>query len=104
MKSKFNLGKTTVSFFAQLALERAGQQSSEFINRHKNCDWGEITPEEAELNDQVVNSKNKNNKQILSAYTTTFQEETIWVITRFDQNGSKTTILLPREYDIIFKK
>ena len=104
MKSEFNLGTIKTTFFAQQALSRAGQQASDFLNLHKQANWGEVTTEESQKNDQVVKSKDKTNKQILSAYTTTFNEETIWILTRFTQNGSTTTILLPREYDIIFEK
>ena len=100
-KSKFRIGKVKTSFFAKLCLGRAGQKASDFLNLHKTCDYGEITPEEKYRNDQIVESQNKTNKQILSVYTTSFNE-TIWIITRFDQNNSMTTILLPREYDHIW--
>ena len=102
-KPKFRIGKLTITLFAKLALERAGQKATDFLNLHKNSNYGEITPEERKHNDVVLKSKNRNNKQILSVYTTDFNE-TIWVVTRFDQNNSITTILLPREYDIIFGK
>ena len=97
-QSQFRIGKVTVTLFSKIALERAGQKASDFLNLHKNGNWGEITPEEKRQNDQIVESQNKTNKQILSAYTTDFNEM-IWIITRFDQNGSSTTVLLPHEYN-----
>ena len=97
-QSQFRIGKVTVSFFAKLALDRAGQKASDFLNLHKNGSYGEITDEEKHRNDQIVESLNKMNRQILSAYTTDFNE-VIWVVTQFDQNNSSTTILLPHEYD-----
>ena len=97
-QSKFRIGKVTITLFAKLALERSGQKASDFLNLHKTCNWGEITDEEKHRNDQIVESQNQTNKQILSAYTTDLND-TIWIITRFDQSNSMTTILLPREYD-----
>jgi hypothetical protein len=102
-KSKFNLGKITVSFFCQQALSRSGQKYLEFLSLHENCVWGEITKEEAQKNDQIVKNNNKIGKQILAAYITSFHE-TIWIVTRFEENNCTTTVLLPREYEIIFKK
>ena len=101
--SKFPLGTVTTTFFANLALQRSGQKASDFLNQHKNCKWGEITPEERYQNDEIVKSKEKCNKQILSAYTTTFHEN-IWIITKFEKNSITTTILLPREFESLVKK
>ncbi len=102
-QSQFRIGKVTITLFAKLCLDRAGQKASDFLNLHKNGNWGEITPEEKRQNDQIVESQNRTNRQILSVYTTELNE-IIWIITRFDQNGSSTTVLLPREYNIIFGK
>ena len=101
---KFNLGRIKVSLFAKLALQRSGQNIKEFLNRHnKNCNYGEITTEEKQLNDEIIKSKNRTNKQILSAYITEMHE-TIWIITRFEKNNkNSTTVLLPEEYDLLFK-
>ena len=97
-QSQFRIGKVTITPFSKLALDRAGQKGSDFLNLHKTGNWGEITDEEKHRNDQIVESQNKMNRQILSAYTTSFNEM-IWIVTRFDQNGSSTTVLLPHEYD-----
>ena len=98
---KFSIGKLTITLFAELALERAAQKAEEFLSMHKNCKWGEITNEEKQQNDQIVSSKNKTNKKVLSAYVTEFHE-CIWIVTDFGKK--QTTILLPHEYEIIFKK
>ena len=102
---KFETGKLSVSPFAEIALERSGEQVKKFVFMHQNKNYGEITPEEKEQNDEIVNSNNRAGKQILSAYSTSFWGELIWVVTRFDQhNNPSTTVLLPQEYKSIFQK
>ena len=73
------------------ALGRAGQSAAEFLERHPNGDWGEITAIDVDEN----NFSLKNGYRILSAYNTKTGER-IWIITEADR--SMTTILLPEEY------
>ena len=97
---KFNVGKITITLFAQLALERSGQNADEFLEKHKKGIWGEITKEETEENEKTVISKNRNGKKIISSYVTSFNEY-IWFITDFSEN--KTIVLLPGEYERFFE-
>ncbi|MBI9060245.1 MAG: hypothetical protein JEZ01_20935 [Labilibaculum sp.] len=98
-KLKFNLGKITITLFAKLSLERSGQKAEQFLNLHKKGNYGEISAEEKQCNNEII--ENKANKKVLSAYTTEFNE-IIWVVTDLLENT--TTVLLPREYDFIFDK
>ncbi len=97
---KFNVGKITITLFAQLALERSGQKIDEFLNQHKKGIWGEITKEETEENEKTVISKNRNGKKIISSHVTSFQEY-LWIITEFSKN--MTIVLLPHEYERFFE-
>jgi hypothetical protein len=62
------------------------------IAKHLNCDWGDLSKYDKNLNDDAV----KNGGRILSAYTIGENKVKIWIITEWDR--SCTTILLPEEY------
>lgn len=94
---KFNLGKTTVTFFARLAIERSAQDVEKILNQHQKGNWGDVTPEEKKQNDEIVKGKDKN-KKILSAYETEMSE-IIWIVT--DLGKRQTIVFLPHEYDIV---
>ena len=104
MKKKINnkveLGEIEVSYHAQVALERSGQQAEEFLARHKKGDWGEISREEKKNNNDIIEKKITKIRRIMSAYSTSFWDEIIWIITEPDKN--KTTILFPCEFDLFF--
>ena len=87
----FQLGRIVATPGALRALEAAGQQPAEFLDRHVKGDWGELDDEDKRENEFSV----RNGLRILSAYTTTAGEK-IWIITEADR--SATTILLPEEY------
>jgi len=94
---KFNLGHIEVLFFAEKALKRAGQKAEEFLGMHQKGICGEITPDEQEQNE--INIKRKKGK-VLSAHIIS-TEEIIWILT--DLSKTETTVMLPREYDLIEK-
>jgi len=73
------------------ALEEAQQSADEFLYRHFNGDWGEVSEEDASTNKQGVTTRG----MIMSAYTTRTGRK-IWVIT--DPGHEVTTLLLPEEY------
>jgi hypothetical protein len=73
------------------ALEKAEQLPAEFLDRHVNGDWGDVSDADKQENEVAVEQGNR----ILSAYTTNAGDR-IWVLTEADR--SATTILLPREY------
>src|SRR2546422_9639607 len=90
-KAKFLLGQLVATPGALKALEEAGQSPLEFLSRHQQGDWGELSEEDKKENEFSI----LNDLRILSAYTLTTGVK-IWVITEADR--SATTILLPEEY------
>lgn len=87
----FELGRIVGTRGAIQALEAAGQQPAEFLDRHVKGDWGDLGAEDKQENEFSV----QNGFRILSAYTTSAGDK-IWIITEADR--SATTILLPEEY------
>lgn len=73
------------------AIEEAGQPYSDFIERHRKGDWGEVDGEDKALNDEALAIGSR----LLSAYRTA-KGIRIWIITEADR--SSTCILLPEEY------
>jgi len=73
------------------ALEKAEQLPAEFLDRHVNGDWGDVTDADKQENEVSI----EQGFRILSAYTTSSGDR-IWVLTEADR--SATMILLPEEY------
>lgn len=67
----------------------AGEVAAAF-NRYQGKDWGELSQEDKDLNNQAVGA----GERILAAYQTS--KGRIWIITEWDR--SATTILFPSEY------
>jgi hypothetical protein len=88
---RFTLGQIVATPGALSALEKAEQQPAEFLDRHVNGDWGEVTEEDKQENEIAV----QRGLRILSAYTTSAGDH-IWILTEADR--SATIILLPDEY------
>ena len=61
------------------------------IQRHQRGDWGDLSQEDSEANDQAL----VNGTRILSSYTATNGTK-FWIITESDR--SVTTVLLPEDY------
>lgn len=91
MSALFQLGQLVATPGALDALKAAGQDASEFIYRHSQGDWGNLSDEDKRENEFSVNR----NLRIFSAYYTA-KGEKIWIITEADR--SATTVLLPSEY------
>lgn len=87
----FPLGQLVATPGALDALHQAHQTPWEFLSRHVNGDWGELTEEDKRENEFSVTR----HLRILSAYTLSTGVK-IWLITEADR--SATTILLPEEY------
>ena len=87
----FPLGRIVATPGALRALEVAGEQPAQFLDRHTSGDWGELDQEDKRENEFSL----RNGFRILSAYTTHAGEK-IWIITEADR--SATTLLLPEEY------
>ena len=95
-KPKFTLGRLLATPGALAALEDAGQTPLDIISRHVAGDWGDIFPDDKQLNDQAL----IDGSRILSAYKTRNNVK-VWVITEAcDDHGRRaaTTILKPDEY------
>jgi len=73
------------------ALKKAGQQPGEFLTRHVNREWGDLSDEDRKENDYSL----EHGFRLLSAYRTHAGDK-LWIITESDR--SVTTLLLPEEY------
>lgn len=87
--TKFGLGKLYITKGAQAKLHIP--DAAQAMKRHANCDFGEISEEDWEVNMQAVEI----GERILSAYTDK-NGTRFWIITEADRYC--TTILLPEEY------
>lgn len=92
MQTKFALGHTFATPGALSALERTGQNASEFLARHHRGDWGEaLGAEDWQSNEEALAL----GERLLSAYYLKNGEK-LWIITERDR--SATTLLLPEDY------
>jgi hypothetical protein len=91
IKQIIKLGQVVATPGAIEELKRAGQTASCFLNRHLSGDWGDLSDEDRQLNDEAV----ENGDRVLSSYTLSTGEK-LWVITEADR--SSTCCLLPHEY------
>ena len=87
----FPLGQAVATPGALEALQEAGQNPAEFLNRHVNGDWGDLDAEDKSANERALHDGSR----IFSAYSTSAGVK-LWVITEADR--SSTCILLPSEY------
>src|ERR1700730_11703219 len=84
----FSHGQIVATPGALAALEKAGQQSQEFLSRHVCGQWGDLCEEDRRENQFSLERRFR----ILSSYRTNAGEK-IWIITESDR--SVTAILLP---------
>lgn len=90
-EARFPLGQTVATPGALNALNTNHQTPLEFFFRHREGDWGDLTADDREANEQAL----KDGSRIFSAYN--LRDGTpIYVITEADR--SATTILLPEDY------
>jgi len=80
-------------------LRGESEDFAHFVNlslaRHLVCDWGDLDPDDAALNDASLSPDNPG--RILSSYShADYPDWKIWIITEWDR--SATTILFPSEY------
>lgn len=87
----FNLGRIVITPGAIVALQRSGENGSEFLARHERGDWGIVCPGDQERNNQSL----KEGERLVSSYSLKSGTE-MWIITEADRKV--TTILLPEEY------
>jgi hypothetical protein len=96
MSAKFPLGQLLSTPGALAALKDSGQTPLFFIGKHLNGDWGELSADDAQLNEDAL----KDGGRLLSAYRT-LKGTKLWIITEAvgdDGRRAATTILLPEEY------
>ena len=86
----FDLGHCLMTPGAADALELAGIDPVEILDRHARCDWSGLPPDDRKANARAL----AHGGRILSAYS--IGHRVVWVITERDRSG--TTILLPDEY------
>jgi hypothetical protein len=89
--ARFPLGRLLATPGALQALEKAGQQPQEFLDRHSKGDWGELDSHDIRENEFSL----ARGLRLLSSYTTAAGDK-LWIITEADR--SATTLLLPEEY------
>ena len=86
---RFSLGQTVITRGALAVLTAEDVQAA--VRRHSSCDWGDVCPEDWQLNDAAL----RDGTRLLSAYRSSGGTR-FWVITEADR--SATTVLLPEEY------
>ena len=91
IEALFPLGMVVMTPGAAALLEDTGTPALQILARHQFGDWGELYPDDCQLNDDAV----KYGERILSAYKLGGGRR-LWVITEADR--SVTTLLLPSEY------
>ena len=99
-KPDFSIGKLLATPAALEALEQADVDLIDLVERHICKDWGDLTDEDKQLNDEALHDGSR----ILSAYILP-TEVKIWIITEAaDENGERdaTTALLPEEYRLSY--
>jgi hypothetical protein len=90
-RSTLHLGRIVATPGALTVLQAAGQHPHEFLARHSQGDWGDLSEEDRQENELSL----REGFRLLSAYHTRLGEK-VWVISEADR--SATTILLPSEY------
>jgi hypothetical protein len=94
--SRFQPGQLLMTPGAIDALRQTEEDIWRFLRRHLACDWGDLSPEDVQLNDEAL----QDGSRILSAYHLSNGTK-IWIITEAaDDEGIRvaTTVLLPEEY------
>lgn len=93
MNKKFETGSLYITATVKNKMDKNEDFLKEVylsLSRYRNCDWGDLTAEDAELNNFAID----NNGRIFAAYNTNCGK--IYIITESDR--SVTTILFEDEY------
>jgi hypothetical protein len=85
------LGQIVATPGALAALRKAGQQPGEFLTRHVNREWCDLSNVDRKENAYSL----EHGFRLLSSYRTNAGDK-LWIITESDR--SVTTLLLPEEY------
>ncbi|WP_439889645.1 hypothetical protein ACS7SF_09995 [Ralstonia sp. 25C] len=87
------LGHLLATPAAVAALGVAGVSVFKLLNRHARHDWGDLSDEDRQQNDQAA----ANGQRVLSSYPLG-KGLKVWIITEGDQDQRVTTVLLPEDY------
>jgi len=90
-RPKFSPGQIVATPGALAAMEAHQCSPLTLLARHLSGDWGAVPIEDAQLNDQALQSDGR----VLSSYPLDGNTR-IWVVSEWDR--SVTTFLLPEEY------
>jgi len=96
-KFKFEIGRVATS---EKILDKMEENRSfadfywSSFGRHCLCDWGNVSQEDKEANDQAI----KSGGPLFSSYTHPVEHWTICILTEADR--SETAIGLPEEFDL----
>lgn len=91
IQPRLPLGHLLATPAAVAALALAGVSIFRLLNRHARGDWGDLSDEDRQQNDQAAVT----GQRVLSSYRLETGQR-IWVITEWDR--SATTVLLPEDY------
>ncbi len=97
---RFKLGQVVATPAALDTLERLGKSISEFIERHVKGDWGDLSEDDRQANEDAL----VDGSHILSSYILEGEGDEatkIWIITEAeDEAGNRlaTSTILPEEY------
>jgi hypothetical protein len=92
---RFILGQCSATPGALEALEANGIAPIVYLKRHESGDWGDLSDNDRQANEDAIQPDPEECSRILSAYHLADRTK-IWIITEWDR--SRTTILLPDEY------
>jgi hypothetical protein len=93
----FSLGQCVATPGALEALQVAGVSPLDLLSRHSQGDWGDLSQEDKEANNQAL----EDGSRILSAYELPGQDQKVWIITEaVGDNGQRasTCVLMADEY------
>lgn len=96
MPARFHMGQIVGTPGALEALQRSGQNPAEFLRRHVVGDWGDMSDDDKQLNEESL----VDGSRLMSVYMTV-KGTKLWIITEAsDDEGHRccTTLLLPDEY------
>ena len=88
---RFPLGQLLTTPAALAALQAAGATPLALLAHHAAGDWGDLDPEDKQLNERAL----RDGGRLFSAYGFAAGSK-VWVITEADR--AETTVLLPEDY------
>ena len=86
----FEIGRTVATSTVAAFLEDAGVTPQSLLERHHRADWGSVTPDDQQANEQALAEGDR----LLSVYFV--RDRKIFVITEADR--SATTVMFAEEY------